>query len=142
MSERERWIVYPLLFLALAKQTRTENVVCERLYLVDPEGRPVAEVNGSTVRLAAATIQCASLQALRVDSQAYFQGGRQLALGAGQGVTQGQLLGLLQRLGLLRLVPGAVAPPDVKPPPATPPAAENRPEEGKDIVVEAKPQGP
>ena len=46
MNDRERWIVYPLLFLALgaalrdklAKQTSAKQIVCEQLYLVDAEG--------------------------------------------------------------------------------------------------------
>ncbi|CAN0338577.1 unnamed protein product, partial [Ectocarpus sp. 4 AP-2014] len=45
LNDRERWIVYPLLFLALgaalrdkiAKQTRAKQIVCETLYLVDSE---------------------------------------------------------------------------------------------------------
>lgn len=58
MTDRERWIVYPLLFLALgaalrdklAKQTRAKQIVCEQLYLVDSEGRPVAAMTGSELR--------------------------------------------------------------------------------------------
>lgn len=45
MSERERWVVYPLLFLALGVALRDElmnrtwsrNVVCERLVLIDSD---------------------------------------------------------------------------------------------------------
>ena len=48
MSERERWIVYPLLFLALGVALRDElfdltqsrGVVCERLYVVDEGSGP------------------------------------------------------------------------------------------------------
>lgn len=54
MSDRERWIVYPLLFLALGaalrdkihKQTRAKEIVCERLYLTDSDGQPTAVMIG------------------------------------------------------------------------------------------------
>jgi hypothetical protein len=50
MSERERWIVYPLLFLALGvalrdelfDQTWSRHVVCEQLTLIDGESSPLA----------------------------------------------------------------------------------------------------
>ena len=50
MSERERWIVYPLLFLALGvalrdelfDQTWSRQVVCEQLTLIDGESSPLA----------------------------------------------------------------------------------------------------
>jgi hypothetical protein len=53
MSERERWIVYPLLFFALGaalrdkilRQVDAKEIRCESLEIVDPhsnEGRPVA----------------------------------------------------------------------------------------------------
>lgn len=58
MNDRERWIVYPLLFLALgaalrdklAKQTRAKQIVCEQIYLVDSEGRPLAALTGTELR--------------------------------------------------------------------------------------------
>ena len=45
MTERERWIVYPLLFLALGaalrdklvERTTTKSIVCEQLLIVDEE---------------------------------------------------------------------------------------------------------
>ena len=51
MSERERWIVYPLLFLALGvalrdelfDQTWSRRVVCERLTVIDSEGSTPTE---------------------------------------------------------------------------------------------------
>ena len=50
MSERERWIVYPLLFLSLGvalrdelfDQTWSRHVVCEQLTLIDGESSPLA----------------------------------------------------------------------------------------------------
>lgn len=55
MNDRERWIVYPLLFLALgaalrdklAKQTRADQIVCSQLYLVDSAGRHQATLTGN-----------------------------------------------------------------------------------------------
>jgi hypothetical protein len=51
MSERERWIVYPLLFLALGVALRdtmirpvTDEVRCRRLVVYDVRDRPVAEI--------------------------------------------------------------------------------------------------
>lgn len=49
MTERERWIVYPLLFLALGaalrdkiiKTTQSQLVKCEALCVVDKDGQPV-----------------------------------------------------------------------------------------------------
>ena len=49
MSDRERWIVYPLLLLALGaslknkltKTVDTEHVVCRRLTLINDEGKPL-----------------------------------------------------------------------------------------------------
>jgi hypothetical protein len=46
MTERERWIVYPLLFLALGAalrdklfdRTLSRDIVCEQLWLVDGDG--------------------------------------------------------------------------------------------------------
>jgi hypothetical protein len=51
MSERERWIVYPLLFLSLgvslrdklSNRTWSENVLCERLVLIDGSRGPLSE---------------------------------------------------------------------------------------------------
>ena len=50
MSERERWIVYPLLFLTLglvlrdklgmAKQVQAHRVVCEKLIVLNDDGVP------------------------------------------------------------------------------------------------------
>jgi hypothetical protein len=49
MSDRERWIVYPLLFLALGvslrdkltQVVRCEELICKQLIVVDRENRPV-----------------------------------------------------------------------------------------------------
>ncbi|QDT70310.1 hypothetical protein MalM25_32560 [Planctomycetes bacterium MalM25] len=88
MNDRERWIVYPLLFLALgaalrdklAKQTSAKQIVCERLYLVDAEGRPKGVLTGEGLSFEGKGI----VQANTIDSQAYFQNGRPLAEATGQ----------------------------------------------------------
>ena len=113
MSERERWIVYPLLFLALgaalrdklAKQTRAENVVCERIYLTDSEGRPMGELTGQALQLGSAEIRCANLNAIQVNAQTLLQAGRPISQLMGQGVSWPQLLQFLQRLGALQVEP-------------------------------------
>lgn len=54
MNDRERWIIYPLLFLALGaalrdkllKQTRADQIVCSRMILVDTDGRAMAYLTG------------------------------------------------------------------------------------------------
>lgn len=56
MSDRERWIVYPLLFLAIGaslrdklfNMTSSKRIVCEELIVVDGDGRePLARIGGS-----------------------------------------------------------------------------------------------
>lgn len=62
MSERERWIVYPLLFFALGAAVRdkilhridAKEIYCESLKIVDqknPTGRPLAELGIQRARL-------------------------------------------------------------------------------------------
>ena len=56
MSERERWVVYPLLFLALGAalrdklvdRTTTKSIVCQELTIVDeePDGQNPVRVSG------------------------------------------------------------------------------------------------
>ncbi len=130
MSERERWIVYPLLFLALgaalrdklAKQTRTKQLVCEQLFVVDAEGRPMAELRGSNLRLDFGGPDQGYVVAnvVHAKSALYQQGQLVTAPSAGQGmgVSWPQLLQLLQKMGLLQVKP--VAPPEAgqEPPPA------------------------
>src|SRR5215213_6910525 len=62
MTERERWIVYPLLFLALGAalrdklvdRTMTKSIVCQELLIVDEESnghhgqRTLARIGGTT----------------------------------------------------------------------------------------------
>ena len=58
MTQRERWIVYPLLFLAIGASLRdklfnlttSKRIVCEELIVVDGEGdgnRPLARIGAS-----------------------------------------------------------------------------------------------
>lgn len=61
MKERERWIVYPLLFLSLGaalrdkifQRTRNEQVICESLLVVDSRGRVQASLVGDQLQLGA-----------------------------------------------------------------------------------------
>ncbi len=55
MTDRERWIVYPLLFMALGislkdkifHEIRPEQVICKRLVVVDEDEQPMVELRGS-----------------------------------------------------------------------------------------------
>lgn len=81
MSERERWIVYPLLFLALgsalrdkiAKQTQTKEIVCERLFLVDSDGQSVGALIGDTSQLGPGDLRLLS-EMRRTNSQMAISG--------------------------------------------------------------------
>lgn len=124
MSDRERWIVYPLLFLALgaalrdklAKQTRAKDIVCEHLYLVDADGRPAAAITGSELRFDLAGAGNGFIKANTVDAQGLFQLGRPVVTTSPQqGLSLQQLLQLLPQL---QLAPGSPQPVPAPPPPA------------------------
>ena len=135
MSERERWIVYPLLFLALGsalrdklvKQTRTKQLVCEELIVVDVDGRPQAQLKEAQLRLDFAGrergyVVANVVQADVVRARALMKGNQQVgAGGAGMGVSWPQLLRFLQQIGLVRMnvtpVPQAVPAPMPPSPP-------------------------
>ncbi len=61
MSERERWIVYPLLFLALgaalrdklAKRTLSDQLICKTLLVVDEQGQVLSQLSGDSMRIGA-----------------------------------------------------------------------------------------
>lgn len=146
MNDRERWIVYPLLFLALgaalrdklAKQTSAKQIVCEQLYLVDAEGRPRGVLTGEGLTFEPGGRGNGLVQANTIDSEAYFQNGRPLAEATGQLLLKPFLqfftqLGSAQNLkrkGPIRVVPRRRAPdqpapsaqPDTEGPQLAPPA--------------------
>lgn len=108
MSERERWIVYPLLFFALGAAVRdkilhrvdAKEIYCESLKIVDkqdPSGRPLAELGIQRARFNDPTQTADSVGLLRLinsegqevchlASDAVFQRmfGRQLVIIDGQ----------------------------------------------------------
>lgn len=107
MSERERWIVYPLLFLALGsalrdkmlKQTTAERIICEKMYceslsLVDKQGRQLALLENGTLDLKNG-----------INARLYLQQGRPISVsGSGASTTTipiPELLGFLRSQGLL-----------------------------------------
>lgn len=107
MSERERWIVYPLLFLALGsalrdkmlKQTTAERIICEKMYceslsLVDKQGRQLALLENGTLDLKNS-----------INARLYLQQGRPISVsGSGASTTTipiPELLGFLRSQGLL-----------------------------------------
>lgn len=108
MSERERWIVYPLLFLALGaslrdkliKQTLSDKVICEELYCerVLSDEIYVSQGPRYTRVLEGNTLKISNVQADRL-----FQSGQQvLSLGP-------QLLQVFKTLGIW--TPAAGTPP-------------------------------
>ena len=100
MSERERWIVYPLLFLALgaalrdklSEQTRTKRIECQELIVSSEDGAgqesvplvrigavPRTSANSPHVgeisikgQLAAEVIQAEGIQARSINADNYF----------------------------------------------------------------------
>lgn len=111
MSERERWIVYPLLFLALGsalrdkmlKQTTAERIICEKMYceslsLVDKQGRQLALLENGTLQLDA-------VRANNMDASNYLRRGQPLALSASGGgkttIPVPQLLDFMRAAGIL-----------------------------------------
>jgi hypothetical protein len=135
MSERERWIVYPLLFLALGaalrdkllKQTVAKRLICEELYVLDAKGRPMAQLAGDQLRLGLAGRSYGYVQANTIDADTLVQLGQRIDAAAQQSVSWVQLLGLLQRMGLMQIAPGPPAPVDppgeAAPPRVVPPEA-------------------
>ena len=120
MSERERWIVYPLLFLALGaalrdkllQRTWSEQLVCKQLIMIDDAGVAVGEFKGDTLKAGAVSAQV-------VDGKLVRQSGRPLAApAAAAGFSIPQLLKYLQQSGVMRVVPKVQTP--QSPAPQTP----------------------
>lgn len=134
MNDRERWIVYPLLFLALgaalrdkiAKQTRAKQIACETLYLVDSEGRTMAYLTGNELRFDQGGAGNGFVVANAMDAQAFTQRGQRLApagaAGGGSGTVKLPLQDLLRMLPQFRL-PQNTNPPNPQNQPKQPPAA-------------------
>ncbi|TWT87542.1 hypothetical protein Mal64_30830 [Pseudobythopirellula maris] len=130
MSERERWIIYPLLFLALGaalrdkllKLTRSQQIVCEQLVVVDSDGMPQTILDGDQMRVG--TIEANALRAGTVDAGRLSRGGRAMAAPNGTTipVNPQQLMQMLQGMRVLPTAPpGAAA---IESPAAAPPAEE------------------
>ncbi len=120
MTDRERWIVYPLLFLALgsalrdklAKQTQAKQIICEQLLLVDSEGRPAAAVTGSELRFDLAGIGNGHIVANQIDALGISQRGLPVvSMAPQQGMLLQQLMQLLPHLQLTPVLPKVVPPP-------------------------------
>ena len=88
MTDRERWIIYPLLFLALgaalrdklAKQTSAKLIVCEQIYMTDAEGRPTALLSGEGLRFdVAGNLGNGLIRANVIDAQGLFERGKPVA---------------------------------------------------------------
>ena len=145
MSDRERWIVYPLLFLALgaslrdklAKQTRAKQIVCEQLYVVDSEGRPLATLAGNELHLDLAGKSEGYLTAGLIDAESLFQRRKPVVTaGVNQGLSLPQLLRMLPQLQLPQMQPRTPTP---RPTPPTLPEAEA---ESPPPRIEAAPSEP
>lgn len=130
MTDRERWIVYPLLFLALgsalrdklAKQTQAKQIICEQLLLVDNDGRPAAVLSGEGLEFnrGSGHVKVAAIEALGI-----LQNGQPvLSLGLQQQISLPQLL--QQVLPQLQMAPGLPQSEPAQPTPGqeAPPAGE------------------
>lgn len=119
MTERERWIVYPLLFLALgaslrdklAKQTRSQQIVCEELFVVNDRGQPVARLADGNLMIEGTdntpgTLTVDFIRTKNLQTQNIVQGGKQV----GEVVSWNRLLQLFQQLGLIRMAPVQTVP--------------------------------
>lgn len=155
MNDRERWIVYPLLFLALgaalrdklAKQTRAKQIVCEQLYLVDAEGRPMAVLTGSELRFNPSGGRGNGfVEANTVDGESLFERGQPVGTAIAARLYQ-QFVNVVSQL---RIVPNTRPAPKIVPPaseapeapgaaapPATPPPATG---EGPQLAPPAEPK--
>lgn len=138
MSERERWIVYPLLFLALGaalrdkllKQTFAERIICNEMMCSDlivlDGAEPVARLRGGTLELEGAleARDISAARTLRVRGRPVGVAG--VDRGARSAINN--LLRLWQE-GVNRQREGpSAAPPDGGAPPASQPSAPTRPE--------------
>lgn len=114
MNERERWIVYPLLFLALGaalrdkiiKTTESQRIKCQGLVVVDAEDRPLLvlgaeqfpEMGIARDLLRVDQMESQILLAGQVESNQYVvnQGTKRvLQLNAQNGVAVANLLGMM-----------------------------------------------
>ena len=117
MTERERWIVYPLLFLALGaalrdkliKSTFSERVTCEVLDCETLQARQVIQT--PALRAEQITAGAISAGAMRQNGQVVLS------------INPQYLPQFLQRLGLLPTAPAAVQAAPIESPSAAAPAA-------------------
>lgn len=168
MTERERWTVYPLLFLALGvslkdkltysvntKNLRCQTMVCNELAVIDTKGIP--RVSAKLGALQAENLICRALvvpdakgkSAVLVSSNQY--GGSVSTLGAGTGITcmlGNADVGKTERIaGLMFVEPNGVvhkgqvfsSPLPVKPPSEDRPAADKA-EQPEPTSDETKPE--
>ena len=135
MSERERWIIYPLLFLALGAAmrdkifnlTRSQKVVCEGLAVYhngDPQ-HPVAILGAERMGIVPAIdfLNVNRVRANVIDADEIRHRGKPVNLtgSGGTTITPAQFLQLLKSMGVVR-----EAAPQPEPTPEPPPS-ENPP---------------
>lgn len=149
MTDRERWIVYPLLFLALGaalrdkidKQTQAKQIICEQLLLVDNEGRPAAAITGSELRFDLAGLGNGHIVANKVDSLGMFQRGLPvIAMAPQQGMLLQQLMQLLPHLQLTPVLPQLRSP--LPAPGQDPPRRDEAPHPPPDGPADPQPANP
>ncbi|MEM6798578.1 MAG: hypothetical protein AAF589_03610 [Planctomycetota bacterium] len=138
MSERERWIVYPLLFLALGaalrdklmQQTRADQLVCQRLVMINESGVATAVLDGDQLK---------AIKAGVVDAQQLLQRARPIAAKQkpASALSIPQMLKFLQQMGVVR-----PAPQNPESPPAETPDNEDTPagEGGKQQALAEPPR--
>jgi hypothetical protein len=151
VTDRERWIVYPLLFLALgsalrdklAKQTQAKQIVCEQLLLVDNDGRPAAALTGNELRFDVGGIGNGHIVGGKVEALTFLQRGQPvLSLGLQQQISLPQLL--QQVLPQLQMAPGLPQSAPVPPAPgqdSPPPSEAPNPESAEPAAAPPASQG-
>ncbi|QDU87093.1 hypothetical protein Pla175_04480 [Pirellulimonas nuda] len=125
MTDRERWIIYPLLFLALgaalrdklAKRTLSDQLVCKTLLVVDEKGRVLSQLEGDSLRIGSKS------------GEGEIRVGKVLADGVQAGTVQTHLLNAVfyTRPAAPEPVAAPVAPPQPQPQPQPKPKPKPKP---------------
>jgi hypothetical protein len=138
MTERERWVVYPLLFLALGAalrdklggSTKTKSIVCQELRIEDePSGNQPARTL-AVIRGMEPTTNSPSVGVLEIDGTVNVNGTVNANQYACQGIVLTPAFEMMERiLSTLQAAQGqqAVKPQHVLPPAARPPASTTPP---------------
>ncbi len=152
MNDRERWIIYPLLFLALGaalrdkllKQTRADQIVCSRMILVDTDGRPMAYLTGDELSFVPGGRGNGLIQVNAINAEGLYERNQPVAKVVGEQLWKPfmQMFSQLStgRLPNLRIVPQPTPPPGI-PPSEGADESPTTPGSGPTLTPPAKPAG-